>query len=248
MTHQGETKSTFKNKIIALNNSLSYESDEHLVKAIRIVVNAYSVMNEDLENMDKWFLLILDLFEWRWKEKIQKMFEWWELDYNGDGHYRIEPEEYICPKKRWEMAETSLRQPTYHSMYNVPDIGSGKLTYWDVFGLDPDVDHSELVDYFSGRRCPEDLKDILYMWAEDESVLNKNYRRWVYDGLVDHIYCVCDEKWKEEKERKEMEREENERIEEANEYYVGGWEALQEDQMNQEVDEYDVYRMRELNN
>lgn len=244
----GESKNTFSNKISALNNSLSLESDEDLVNAMKKVVSSYSnivsLTSEDLENMDEWFWLILDLFEWRWKEKIQMIFPWWEFSYNGDGHYKIEPEEYICPKKRWNISEKCLRQPTYHTMYNVPDIESGKLTYWDVFGC---IDDLELGEYFSDRRCPKDLEDILYMWGEEESVLNKNYRIWVYRGLVEHINNVIYEKWEEEKERIEMEKKENEEIAEANEYYIGGWEAMQEDQMNMETDEYDVDRMRELN-
>ena len=46
------------------------------------------------------FWLPMDLFEWRWKREIQELFPWWEFTHNTDGHYGIEPAEYICPEAR----------------------------------------------------------------------------------------------------------------------------------------------------
>ena len=48
--------------------------------------------------------------------------------HNTDGHYMIVPAEYVPPKERWEQCEATLRQPTYHTMYNLPNDGNESLT------------------------------------------------------------------------------------------------------------------------
>lgn len=189
----GESKeNTLSNKIRALSD-IQEQDDSAFCKAVEKVVNAYTehrdttTLKESQISFKMWFWLVMDLFEWRWKSKIKNLFPWWHFTHNTQDHYTIEPKEYICPEERLKMVETSYNDPVYHTIYNVPDEHSAKLTYWDVFGVNPDFDHSELVNYFSNRLCPKDLEDFVYIWAEGDKKLMKNYQECALRGLTDTI-------------------------------------------------------------
>lgn len=135
------------------------------------------------------FWLPMDLFEWRWKKEIKELFPWWEFTHNTDGHYVMEPDEYICPEERWKVCETTLRQPTFHTMYNLPN-NHKKITYWDVFGLDNA--HFEVREFIIQRGCPKDLEVFVWCWAEDDRELNRNWQKWGQRGIEDHIVTVAE--------------------------------------------------------
>ena len=195
----GESKdNTLSNKIRALRDILELsphaKHDEiAFFKAVEKVVNAYtqhpdtSTLKESQISSKMWFWLLMDLFEWRWKSKIKDLFPWWQFIHNTLDHYTIEPKEYICPEERLKMVETSHNDPAYHTIYNVPDEHSAKLTYWDVFGVNPNFDHSELVNYFTNRECPKDLDEFVFCWAENDKKLLDDYQKWALRGLTDTI-------------------------------------------------------------
>ena len=124
----GESKqNTLYNKIQSLTDLTHSSGDGPFWHAVQMVIGFYtehpetSVLTE-AQVSDKWFWLIWDLFQWRWgKEKLLSLFPWWEFTYNTGSHYAIVPAEYVCPAETMKIAETTLRQPTYHSMYCVPN-------------------------------------------------------------------------------------------------------------------------------
>ena len=151
------------------------------------------------------FWLPMDLFEWRWKSEIEELFPLWEFTHNTDGHYVIEPAEYICPEERWEICKTTLRQPTFHTMYNLPN-NSDKITYWDVFvkfsgkhtadevvsELEKKQVHPDVREFIIQRGCPKDLEEFVWCWAEEERELYKNWQKWGQRGIEDHILKVTE--------------------------------------------------------
>ena len=194
----GESKeNTLYNKIRSLADLTHSSGDGPFWHAIQTVIGFYTQHPHtsgltEAQVSDKWFWLPLDLFEWRWgKEKLLSLFPWWEFTHNTGSHYTIVPDEYVCPAERWKTCETTLRQPTYHTMYNVPDIESSEITYWDVFGLD--YAHPEVRDYISSRGCPTDLDDFVYCWAADDRTIARNPHKWARRGITQHI-VTCTEK------------------------------------------------------
>ena len=151
------------------------------------------------------FWLPMDLFEWRWAKKIRELFPWWQFTHNTDGHYIIVPAEYVPPKERWEQCEATLRQPTYHTMYNLPNDGK-RITYWDLFVVFPrtstadevvreleehDV-HPEVRKFIMDRGCPKDLEDFVCCWAEDDRELTRKWQKWAQLGIEDYIVTVTE--------------------------------------------------------
>ena len=151
------------------------------------------------------FWLPMDLFEWRWAKKIRELFPWWNFTHNTDGHYMIVPAEYVDPQERWEQCEATLRQPTYHTMYNLPN-DENKITYWDLY-CTPfptgtlvtaselkmlDI-HPEVREFIMDRGCPKDMEDFVWQWAEDDRELNLNWQKWAERGIEEHIITVTEE-------------------------------------------------------
>lgn len=155
------------------------------------------------EEVHDWrFWLPMDLFEWRWKSDIQELFPWWEFTHTAPGHYAIEPDEYICPKETWEICKTTLRQPTFHTMYNLPN-NSDKITYWDVFEqfsrkstvevaseMKKQHIHPEVKNFIIQRGCPKDLEEFIFCWAEKKSVLMMHWKTWAQKGIENYICKV----------------------------------------------------------
>ena len=151
------------------------------------------------------FWLPMDLFEWRWAKKIRELFPWWQFTHNTDGHYMIVPAEYVPPKERWEQCEVTLRQPTYHTMYNLPN-DEKKITYWDVYMQFSNLDtadevtrdlvehdvHPEVRQFIMDRGCPEDMGDFVWRWAEDDRELTRKWQKWAERGIEDHIIAVTE--------------------------------------------------------
>ena len=151
------------------------------------------------------FWLPMDLFEWRWAKKIRELFPWWNFTHNTDGHYMILPAEYVPPKERWKQCEATLRQPTYHTMYNLPN-DEKKITYWDVYMQFSKLDtadevtrdlkehdvHPEVRRFIMERGCPADLKEFVWCWAEDDRELNRKWQKWAERGIEDHIVAVTE--------------------------------------------------------
>lgn len=197
-TISGKSKeNTLNNKIWSLIRYTDV-SDVDFWKAAQVVVAVYTVhpntsMLTEMQILalseDKWFWIVIDLFEWRWKKKIQDIFPWWEFTHNTGSHYMIEPEVYECPEETWKNSEL-LIMPLHHIMYNIPAIDSPKLAYWDVFGVDGA--HSEVVDYIVTRGCPKDLESFVYRCAADDKLLLNTYQKWGRRGIAQHI-VICTE-------------------------------------------------------
>ena len=203
----GESKeNTLHNKINAL-KTICDHTNKGFLEAVDTVVYMYTIhpgtssLTEE-QVLDKMFLLPIDLLQWRWKKQLEKLFPWWEFTHNTVGHYTIEPAEYICPKERWEICKTTLRQPTFHTMYNLPN-NSDKITYWDVFEQfsrksTPEVAsemkkqhiHPEMKNFIIQRGCPKDLEEFVFCWAEDDRELMMHWQKWGQRGIEDHICKV----------------------------------------------------------
>ena len=151
------------------------------------------------------FWLPMDLFEWRWAKKIRELFPWWQFTHNTDGHYMIVPAEYVDPEERWKLCESTLRQPTFHTMYNLPN-DEEKITYWDVYMQFSNLDtadevtrdlvehdvHPEVRQFIMDRGCPEDMGDFVWRWAEDDRELTRKWQKWAERGIEDHIIAVTE--------------------------------------------------------
>ena len=193
----GESKeNTLYNKIRSLADLTHSSGDGPFWHALQTVIGFYTQHPHtsgltEAQVSDKWFWLPLDLFEWRWgKEKLLPLFPWWEFTHNTGSHYAIVSAEYACPAETIAIAETTLRQPTYHNMYSVPN-NSHKVTYWDIFGWEHA--HPEIADYIKSRGCPTDLNDFIYCWAQDDRTLLKNPYKWARRGLSQHIVTITEE-------------------------------------------------------
>ena len=148
----------------------------------------------------------MDLFEWRWAKKIRELSPWWQFTHNTEGHYTISPAEYVDPEERWEQCEVTLRQPTYHTMYNLPN-DSESITYWDVFTqftrnctaeqmkreLDEFAVQEDVWRFITDRGCPKDMEDFVWRWAEEEKELKLKWQKWAQRGIEDHIITVTEE-------------------------------------------------------
>ena len=154
---------------------------------------------------DPYFWLPIDFFQWRWADKIRELFPWWEFSHNTEGHYVIEPAEYVSPNERWEQCEATLRQPTFSTMHNLPK-DEKRITYWDLFVVFPrtstadevvrelekyDV-HPEVRKFIMDRGCPKDMEDFVWCWAEEDRELILNWQKWAQLGIEDHIVKVTE--------------------------------------------------------
>uniref|UniRef100_A0A6C0CR54 Uncharacterized protein n=1 Tax=viral metagenome TaxID=1070528 RepID=A0A6C0CR54_9ZZZZ len=205
----GESKeNTLLNKARALVQNIDGQTGP-FCKAAEDVVYFYNlhlltIILTEHQVSDWKFWLPMDLFEWRWADEIRELFPWWEFTYNTEGHYAIEPAEYVDPGERWKLCESTLRQPTFHTMYNLPN-DEKKITYWDLY-CSPfptgtlvttrqlkmiDI-HPEVRQYILDRGCPKDLEDFVWSWAEDDRELNRNWQKWALRGIEDHIVTITE--------------------------------------------------------
>ena len=151
------------------------------------------------------FWLPMDLFEWRWAKKIRELSPGWQFTHNTEGHYTITPPEYVDPEERWGQCKATLRQPTYHTLYNLPN-DSESITYWDVFtqftrNCTPEQMNRELDEFavqedvwrfITDRGCPKDMEDFVWRWAEEEKELKLKWQKWAQRGIEDHIIAVTE--------------------------------------------------------
>lgn len=204
-TSPGESKeNTLRNKTQALVQNMDGQTGPFWKAALYAVyfynIHLQSSYLTEEEVDDTYFWLPLDLFEWRWKKKIQELFPWWSFTHNTNGHYIIEPAEFVPPEETWMQCEATLRQPTFNTMYNLPD-NSEKITYWDVFMQfsktsttdevthccgEYDV-HPEVRQFIVDRGCPTDLEKFIRIWGEEDRELHRNWQKWAQRGFEEHI-------------------------------------------------------------
>ena len=162
------------------------------------------------------FWLPIDLFEWRWWQKIQELFPWWEPTHNTAGHYTIVPDEFVPPQERRKTCEAILREPTFYTYFNLP-YDPKKITYWDLFvefsqmstadevarEMDKKQVHPEVREFIIHRGYPGDLEKFVRCWAEEDPELHKNWQKWGQRGIEIHILKVTEkitgitlEEWK----------------------------------------------------
>ena len=168
--------SMLNNKIWALIEHVPRD-DSDFWKATQVVINAYTVHpNTTLLEItaDEYFLLLFDLYEWRWREAIMKLRLGWKFTYNTKGHYKIEPVKYVTESP---------------FMHNFPTTNSPKITYWDIF---PDGE-SDATKYAKRRGIPTHLEDFVYCWGEEDRTLLKNHPKWALEGLIEHIILITEE-------------------------------------------------------
>ena len=201
----GESKeNTLQNKINAL-KTICNHSNKGFQEAIDTVTYLYtnhpgtsSLTEEHI--LDEMFWLAMDLFEWRWLRELLQLFPWWSVSCNTDGHYMIVPAVYVPPNERWEQCESTLREPTFHRMYNLPNDNK-TITYWDVYAdFSHDVTttdvlenlkqkdiHPEVIEWTVHRGIPTDLEELVWLHGEDDRRIHRNWQMWAQRGLEDLI-------------------------------------------------------------
>lgn len=205
----GESKeNSFRNKIQALVQNINGQTGPFWKAALRA---ASYYQNHPLtttlteQQVSDWkFWIIWDLFQWRWADKLRELFPWWNFTYNTDGHYTISPPEYVCPEEIWKQCENTLRQPTFNTMYSLPN-DEKKITYWDLYCVPlptgtlvtarqlKRIDiHPEVKQFIMDRGCPKDLEDFVWCWAEEEKELKLKWQKWALRGIEDHIITVTE--------------------------------------------------------
>ena len=206
----GESKeNTLRNKTQALVQNMNEET-EAFWKAALLASSFYhnhlltTTLTDD--QVSDWkFWLPMDLFEWRWAKKIRELSPCWQFTHNTEGHYTISPAEYVDPEERWELCESTLRQPTFHTMYNLPN-DEKRITYWDVYmqfsksdtadevtrDLEEHDVHPEVRRFIMDRGCPKDMEDFVWRWAEEEKELKLKWQKWAQRGIEDHIVTVTE--------------------------------------------------------
>ena len=201
----GESKeNTFHNKINAL-KTICDHSNKGFQEAVETVIYLYTIhpgtssLTEE-DGLDEMFWLPFDLLQWRWKQELEKLFPWWVFNYNSDGHYSIVPAEYVPPKERWEQCEATLREATFHTMYNLPN-DNDTITYWDVYAdFSHDVTttdvlenlkqkdiHPEVMEWTVHRGIPTDLEELVWLHGEDDRRIHRYWQMWAQRGLEDLI-------------------------------------------------------------
>ena len=201
----GESKeNTFHNKINAL-KTICDHSNKGFQEAVETAIYLYTIhpgtsnLTEE-QVLDEMVFLPFDLLEWRWKQELEKLFPWWVFNYNSDGHYSIVPAEYVPPKERWEQCEATLREPTFHTMYNLPNDNE-TITYWDVYAdfshnitttevlenLKKKDIHPEIMEWIIHRGIPTDLADLVWLHGEDDRRVHRYWQMWARRGFEDLI-------------------------------------------------------------
>ena len=207
----GESKeNTLRNKTQTLIQNMNGETEafwEAALLASSFYHNHLLTTTLTDDQVSDWkFWLPMDLFEWRWAKKIRELSPWWQFTHNTEGHYTISPAEYVDPQERWEQCEATLRQPTHHTMYNLPN-DSESITYWDVFTqftknctaeqmkreLDEFAVQEDVWRFITDRGCPKDMEDFVWRWAEEEKELKLKWQKWAQRGIEDHIITVTEE-------------------------------------------------------
>lgn len=201
----GESKeNTLHNKINAL-KTICDHSNQGFQEAVETVIYLYTIhpLTQSIAEeqvIDEMFLLPIDFLQWRWKEELEKLFPWWVFNYNSDGHYSIVPAEYVPPKERWKQCEATLREPTFHTMYNLPN-DNDKITYWDVYAdfshaitttevlekmKKKDI-HPEVMEWTINRGIPTDLQELIWLHGEDDRRTHRYWQMWARRGFEDLI-------------------------------------------------------------